>query len=119
MLYHIAGERHGEVVAETLLTEFGLELIDVAVREFLVGDLLEVVAGVEHLEQELVALLAILAHERVERLHRRGLDLAETIELECRLDGVEDIIALRHLLGTEVARSLGDGRFICHSVCFR
>ncbi len=64
------------------------------------------VAGVEYLEEELVTLLAILAHQRGEVLHGRSLYLLEAVEGVHLTDGVEDIVTLGHLHRGEVTRAL-------------
>ena len=105
---HIAGERHRKVIPEALLAQLRLQAERIAALKFLIADAFEVVAGVEHLEQELVALVAVLTQQRVQCLHGRRLNLLETIEGIHVADGIENIVSLCHLLGTEVAGALGD-----------
>lgn len=44
--------------------------------------------------------------------------MLETVEAEYLFDGVEDIVATRHLDGCEVSRSFWYGGFLCHDVSF-
>ena len=64
------------------------------------------ITAVQDLEEQFVTLFAILAHQCAEVLQRGGLDRFERKSLEHRTDGVENIVAARHLNGQEVARSL-------------
>ena len=59
---HIAGERNGEVVAQTFLTELRGQMQGVALIELLVCGFLKEVTRVQNLEEQLVALFAVLAH---------------------------------------------------------
>ena len=87
--HHITGKGHRQVVAETFLCRLG-----------------GLGTTVLNTEQQLVAFLAVFAHQRLQGFLCRGLYLLETIELIDGADGVEDIVALGHLNGTKVARSL-------------
>ena len=99
VLDHVAGERDGQVVPQALL-----------------GRQLGLLAAVLDAEQELVALVAVLAQKRGEVLHRGRFDLLVAIGPEHAPDGVEYVIALGHLALAEVTGSLGDGRFLCHGL---
>ena len=99
MLDHVAGERDRQVVPQALL-----------------GRQLGLLAAVLDAEQELVALVAVLAQERGEVLHRGRFDLLVAVGPEHAPDGVEYVIALGHLALAEVTGSLGDGRFLCHGL---
>lgn len=70
MHHHIAGERHCEVVAQAFLADTGAEAGAVVVFEQVIVDIAYEIARVEHLEQEFVAFLSILAHEGLEGFHR-------------------------------------------------
>ena len=97
MHHHIAGKGHRQVIAEAFLCRLrGLG------------------TTVLNTEQQLVAFLTVFAHQRLQGFLRRGLNLLETIELIDGADGVEDIVALGHLNGTKVARSLWNTWFLCH-----
>ena len=114
MHHHIAGKGYGEVVAQTLLADLRGQAQGVALGELLVGNLREVVARVQNLEEQLVTLLTILTHQRLKGLLGGRLNLLESVQLIDRTDGVEDIVALGHLYGAEVACSFGYTGFICH-----
>ena len=83
----------------------------VALQQFVVADLRQTVAAVQHLEEQFVTLLAILTHQRLQRLHSRCLYLGEAIEGIHVADGIENIVALGHLHGAEIARSFGNTGF--------
>ena len=99
MHHHKTGEWNSEVVAQSFLAHLGSEMQGIAFAEFLIGDLCQAVAGVEYFEKQFVAFLTIFAHERLQGFHRRCLNLLEAIEGIHVADGVEDIVALRHLNG--------------------
>ena len=114
MHHHVARKGHGQVVAQALLAELASQLGSIATQQLLVGQAGEVVAGILYLEQELVALFAILAHQRGEHLHGGCLYLLEAVEVVNVADGVEYIVAFRHLYGRKVAGSFRNTRFCCH-----
>ena len=114
MHHHVARKGHGQVVAQALLAELAGQLGGIAAQQFFVGQAGEVVAGILYLEQELVVLFAILAHQRGEHLHGGCLYLLETVEVVNVADGVEYIVALRHLYRRKVAGSFRNTRFCCH-----
>ena len=99
MLDHIPCEGDREVIPEAFLGRKG--------RLF---------TGILDAEQELVALVAVLAQQGGEILHRRRLDLLVSVGAENAPDGVEDIVAFGHFALAEVTGSLGNGRFLCHSL---
>ena len=105
MHHHKTGKRHGEVVAQSLLTQLGGQMETVALTEFVVCDFRQEVATVQNLEEQFVTFFAIFPHQRTERFHSRCLYLLETIELISLFDGIKDISALSHLQRREVARS--------------
>ena len=59
----------------------------------------------QNLKEQFVTFLSILAHERLQCLHRRRLYLLKTIEGIDLLDGVEDIVAFGHLNGPKISRT--------------
>ena len=111
MLYDVACERHGEVVAQAFLAELCSEVASTSLTEVGRADTAHEVTGVENLEEEFIAFFAILTHEGGEVLHGRGFYLAVSVEGIDLAYGIEDIVALCHLNGGEVARSFGDGGF--------
>ena len=106
VLHHIACERHGEVVAQTFLAELRRKLQRRGVGHLVGGHTVKEIARVEYLKQQLVALLAVLTHQRGEVLHCRRLYLTKTVELEHPADSIEDIVSLCHLKGSEVTGAL-------------
>ena len=78
--HHIAGERHGEVVAQTFFADFGSQAERVALGQFAILNLRQVVARVQNLEEQFVALLAILTHQGLKGFLRRSLNLLESVE---------------------------------------
>ena len=103
VLNHVAGERDRQVVAQALLANLR-EAAQVALAEPR-----RVVARVEHAEEQLVALVAVLAQQRGEVLHRGGFERREAVEAEDAPDRVENVVAAHHLRGGEVARAFGYG----------
>ena len=97
MLDHKAGERYGQVVAETLFRRQ---------RGFF--------AAVLDAEEEFVALFAVFAQQGAEVLHGGRFDALVAEFAEYVLDGVEYIVAAYHFGGSEISGSLGDRRFLCH-----
>ena len=83
-------------------------------RQQIIGGILQVVTAVQYLEQQLVALLAILAHQRGQVLDGGSFNLLETIEKEYVFNRVEYIVASRHLDGREVTSPFRDRWFLCH-----
>ena len=109
--HHVACEGHGEVVAQALLAHFRREVHRIALTQFLVADLRQTVAAVEHLEEQFVALLAVFSHERLQGFHCRRLDLLVAVECINVANRVENIVALRHFHRREVTRTFGDAWF--------
>ena len=105
VLYHVTGERHGEVVSEALFAHLrGQGLVKVHAAEG--------VAGIEDAEQELVPFLAVLAQQGGKILLRRGLDFLIPVSTENAADGIEYIVATGHFFLAEIAGSLWDGRLL-------
>ena len=97
VLHHVARKRNGQVVTQTFLRcQCGF------------------LTAVLDTEEQFVALLTVLTHQRADVLHRRRLNLLEAVQGEHRFDGVEDIIATRHLDLSEVSRPLWYTWFLCH-----
>ena len=111
--HHITGKGHSEVVTQTFLTHLCSQMEGITLFQFLVCHLSQTVTGVQHFEEQLVALFAVLTHQRAESFHRRRLYLLETIELIHLFDGIEDIVALGHLHRGEITRALRNTWF-CH-----
>ena len=111
VLHHIAGERHRQVVAQSLLTDFGGQLGIVDIGYLSRVDILHVFPRVENLEEELVTLLAIFPHQRGEVFQGGSLHGVIAIEAEDGADGVENIVASSHFHRGKVARSFGYGGF--------
>ena len=123
MLHDEACERHGKVIAETLLADLQREFP--AVIAVTLDVVLSVVyarkgiSGVEYPEEKLVSFLSVLAQQGAEvfRCGRLYLRIAEC--LEHRTYGVEYVIAACHFRRSEVPCALRYGRFLCHLiVCF-
>ena len=64
-----------------------------------------VLAALEDLEDELVALFPVLAQERLEVLHRRRLERLVPVPLVHRGDDANDVLATAHLVGQKVAHA--------------
>ena len=106
VLHHIACKGHGQVIAQSLLGELRGQTTNGIVRPLLSCDVRTEIATIQYLEQELVALFAILAHQGGEVLHGWGFYLLKAIQGIYRTDGIKNIIAAGHLYRTEVARTL-------------
>ena len=72
------------------------------------------IARVENLEEELVALLAILTHKGREVLHRRCLDGCEAVVAENLGDSVEYVGTTSRLNWRKISCSLWNRWFLCH-----
>ena len=105
MHHHITGKGNGEVIAQALLAELCCKMQRIALQELVVGEFGKIVARIEHLEEQFVALLAILAHKRRKGLHGRGFYLLEAIQGVYFAYCVEYVVALCHLHRREVARA--------------
>ena len=99
MHHDIACKRNGEVVTQAFLAKPGSKFEMIACRQFFIGNLTEIVAAVEHFEEQFVTLFAVLAHQCLQGLHRRSLYLLKTVEGIYRTDGIKDIVTLGHLFG--------------------
>ena len=106
MLNDISREWHGQVITQTLLAYLRCR------AQLPVVETGCIVARVEYLEEEFIALVAVFAEQRGEILHGRGLERSETVGAEDALDGLEYVCAAHHLGRREVARSLGDAWFL-------
>ena len=106
VLYDIARERHREVVTEPLLADFR------RLPHLIAGQAGGVVARIEYLEEELVALVAVFAQQGRKVLHRGGFERREAVGAEHAPDRIENILAAHHLRRGEVARTFGYGRFL-------
>ena len=80
VLHHEACKRHGEVIAQPFLADLGGQGANGGLVECLVRDSAFPVARIEDLEEQFVALLAVLTHEGGEVLHGGGLYLLKAIE---------------------------------------
>ena len=114
MHHHVAGKRYGKVVTQTLFAEFDCQSQRVTLSQFLGCNLREVVARVQHLKQQFVALFAVFTHQCAEGFHSGGLYLLKAVELIHLFDGIKNIIALRHLHWRKVTRSFRNTWFLCH-----
>ncbi|MGC4121722.1 MAG: hypothetical protein QM765_45530 [Myxococcales bacterium] len=99
-----AGERDGQVVAQRGVGQVLLQHRLAALEHAAQG-----LAAVQDPEDELVALVAVLAHQRVQALHRRRLERVEAVLAVDAADHVEDELAAAHVARQEVARALGRG----------
>ena len=116
MLYHVAGKRNGKVVAKPLLANLGAKNVSsIRVKLRSIGTRSKI-AGVKNLKEQLIPLLAILTKQGRKVLHCRGFDRLEAISLVNRLNGVENIVALRHFLGRKVSCTFWDAWFLCHFI---
>ena len=106
MLHDVTRERHRKVVTKSFFADFR------RAAHLLVRQSGGVVARIENLEQELVALVAVLAQQGREVLHRGSFERREPVGAEHPADRVENILAAHHLHGGEVARALGNRRFL-------
>ena len=96
VLDDVTRKGNGEVVTQTFLGCFVCFL-----------------SGVLDAEEQFVAFLAILAHQRGHQFHGWRFNLLEAIQREDGADGGEDIVSARHLKRTEVACAFWDIWF-CH-----
>ena len=80
MLHYEARKWHSQVIAQTFLADLGGQGADSGLVECLVGDSAFPITRIENLEEQLVAFLAVLTHQRREVLHGGGLYLLKAIE---------------------------------------
>ena len=118
MLDDEAGKGDGEVVAEAFFAGLGSELRGIHLRKLFTRHAGKAVAGVEDFEEEFVSFFAVFAHEGGKILHRGSFNLLKTIEVVNFADGVEDVVALRHFFGREVARTFRNGWFLHDAYVF-
>ena len=83
-------------------------VLDLAEETPAIGQAAHVITGVLYLEEELITLLAVLAHKGGEVLHGRGLYLAVAEQAEHSANGIKDIVTARHLHRCEVTRAFGN-----------
>ena len=114
MLYHITGKRYGQVVTQSFLTQTSRQFVRVRLAQFFRRYSGKKIAGVQYFEKQFVSLLAVFAHQRGEVLHGRRLDLLETIQSVNASDGVEYIIAFRHLHGRKITCTFRYSGFRSH-----
>ena len=116
VLHHKAGKRNGKVVAKPLFANLGAKNVGpIRVKLRSIGTRSKI-AGVKNLKEQLIPLLAILTKQGRKVLHCRGFDRLEAISLVNRLNGVENIVALRHFLGRKVSCTFWDAWFLCHFI---
>ena len=116
MHHHVASKGNCQVVSKPFLTSFGCKPQRIFLCQFLRTEVCQHVAGVEHLEEQAVSLLSVLAHQRGEHLHRRSFYLVESEEFVHLAYGVEYVVAPAHFDRTEIAHSFGYRRLL-HYVC--
>ncbi len=115
---HVAGEGHGEVVAQAPFGDLGEHGVAVLVGQVPVVGLTQKVAVVEHLEEQAVPLFAVLAGEGREVFHHGRLDRLEAVAVEVLADDVEEEVAPPHFVGEEIAGALRNGWFQCRGGCW-
>ena len=93
-----ARQRHGQVVAHAGIAD---AVLGGAVSQ----RALQLFATLEDAEDELVALVAILAEQRGQPLHGRRLQRLEAIALVDALDGFGDIVAAQHVQRQKIAHA--------------
>ena len=86
----------------------------VALQKFLVFYFIEIVTTIKDFEEQFVTFFAVFAHQRSESFHSGSLYLLEAVEGIYVLNRIENIVALSHLQGREIARSFRDIRFLSH-----
>jgi hypothetical protein len=102
---HITGKRDGEIIPQGTLcnhggrVRFAEEFVPFGIEFGFIVSLLFVKAVVEDLEDEAVALFAILAGEGYEVFHTRGLERRKAVEFEKGLEDIEYIAAFAHFGG--------------------
>ena len=105
----VAGQGHGQIVAHTRVAEI--------VKGGGLDGLGELLAALEHLEDQLLVLATLLAGEVLDALHAGGLDLGVTKRGVEIFQLAEEVLADLHLSGENVAHTL-DGFFDKHGfVC--
>ena len=113
VLHHIAGEGHGEVVTQPFLTNLRGELHAVALADKIGVGSAQKISGIENLEEKFVALLSVFSHKGREIFHRRSLDGVVAIKAEHIADGVENVVAFRHLGRRKITGPFWYQRFHC------
>ena len=87
----------------------------IAFHKFFIINLIEIVTTIKDLKEQFVTLFAIFAHQRTKSFHCGSFYLLESVEGINVLDCIEYIVALSHLHGREIARSLRDIWFLSHN----
>ena len=124
LVYELYGFQQIETPAQetlqTLMGKYGEEGDKLLFKILNSGDYLSKVTDNELIERNTLHLaskvcekglrydLTVLTHQRTEGFHSRCLYLLEAIELVHLLDGIEDVVALGHLLRAKVAGSFYD-----------
>ena len=114
VLHHEAGERHRQVIAQPLFRNPVRQPQAVAFQQFAFRHVADEIPGVQYLEQQFVALLAVLSHQGGEVLHGGRFQGHIAVQFEYTLDGVENIIAFHHDFRRKIPGSFGYGRCLCH-----
>ena len=115
VLHYKPGKRHREVVAQATVAQLCCQGSRVTGKG-LGSDAAHEIARVKDFEEQLVALLAIFAHQGREVLHSRCLNLPVTEQAEDLANSIEYIVATRHLERRKIARTFWCRRFLCHNV---
>ena len=63
MLNNVACKRNCQIIAQTFLAKFCCKMKRITLHKLIVREFGEIIARIEHFEEQLVALLAILAHQ--------------------------------------------------------
>ena len=79
MLDDKTGKGHSQVVAKPFLADFGCKSCCLVVVDQRSVDAVQEIAGVEYLEKQTVAFVAVFAHEGRQILHCGSFDLPEPV----------------------------------------
>ncbi|OPZ96359.1 MAG: hypothetical protein BWY72_01687 [Bacteroidetes bacterium ADurb.Bin416] len=109
---HVPGKGYGQVVAQAFFGDAGGELVRGGLLTFLGVEAAQKIARIEDFEEQFVAFFTVFPHEGGEVLHGRGFNLLKPVQVKHGADGVENIVALRHFFGREVAGAFGYGGFL-------
>ena len=107
---HVAGKRHREVIAEAFFGNLRGQLF-AAFGQIGFGEATRKIAGIENFEEELIALVAVLARQRREVFQAGRFEGLKTKPAECLPDGIENKQAFAHLLRPKITRTLNNGWF--------
>ena len=97
----VARQRHGQVVAQAVVRQLAVALVQRA---------LKLRAALHHLEDQLLVVAALLAGQVLDVLHHRRFDLHEAARAVGFLNHAEHMLAQAHVGGEHIAHAL-DGRF--------